>query len=203
MKKTLLLLAVLCLCVAVSLCYAEKQFLLIDDLEGEISGVPDGTVDYGAGNGSNVEVSASTEIKQSGSQSIKVVYDAVPGGYMYVARGIELSAKKADWLVKPADIAWEKYQAISFYMYGTNSGVDVAVDIKDNGNEMWRFILKDDFTGWKQIICAFEQFFARDDWQPDLADKNGQLDYPIKSYQFEPRSGKGTLYFDAVTLIEK
>lgn len=189
--------------VLVSVCFAQEKSLLIDDLEGEISGIPDGTVDYGAGNGSTIEVTASTDIKQSGNQAIKVNFDAVAGGYMWVARGVDLSAERADWQVKPEEIAWEKYEVISFYMYGTDSKADVAFDIKDNGNEMWRFMVKDDFKGWKQISCAFDQFYARDDWQPDNADKNGKIDYSIKSYQFEPRSGKGTLYFDAVALVEK
>ncbi len=187
----------------VSICYAEKKFMIIDDFEGAISGGPAGTVDFGAGNGSTIEVTASTDIKQSGQQAIKVTFDVVPEGYMWVARGKNLDANNAGWILKTEDIAWEKYQAISFYMYGMNSGIDVAFDIKDNGNEIWRFIVKDDFSGWKQIICAFDKFYARDDWQPNDADKNGSIDFPVKSYQFEPRSGKGTLYFDAVALIEK
>ncbi len=203
MRRIFLLLALLCLGVAVTFCYAEKKFLLIDDFEGVISGGPQGSVDFGAGNGSSVEVTASTDIKESGKQAIKVTFDAVPGGYMWVARGQNLDAQNAGWLLKTEDIAWEKYEGISFYMYGSNSGADVAFDIKDNGNEIWRFMVKDDFTGWKQIICAFDKFYVRDDWQPDNADKNGKIDYPIKSYQFEPRSGKGTLYFDAVALMEK
>jgi hypothetical protein len=203
MKKMLLLLVVLCLGIGLASCYAEKQFVLIDDFEGEISGTPTGTVDFGAGNGSTVEVTASTDIKQSGNQSLKVTFDAVPDGYMWVARGQNLDAQNAGWLLKTEDIAWEKFEAISFYMHGNNSGADVAFDIKDSGNEIWRFMVKDDFTGWKQIICAFDAFYVRNDWQPDSADKNGKIDYPIKSYQFEPRTGKGTLYFDCVALIEK
>jgi hypothetical protein len=203
MKKMLLLLVVLCLGIGLASCYAEKQFVLIDDFEGEISGTPTGTVDFGAGNGSTVEVTASTDIKQSGNQSLKVTFDAVPDGYMWVARGQNLDAQNAGWLLKTEDIAWEKFEAISFYMHGNSSGADVAFDIKDSGNEIWRFMVKDDFTGWKQIICAFDAFYVRNDWQPDSADKNGKIDYPIKSYQFEPRTGKGTLYFDCVALIEK
>ena len=49
MKKMLLLLVVLCLGIGLASCYAEKQFVLIDDFEGEISGTPTGTVDFGAG----------------------------------------------------------------------------------------------------------------------------------------------------------
>lgn len=202
MKKVLFLSIVCALCMT-AVCFAEKQFLVIDDFEGAISGGPEGTVDFGTGNGSSLEVTASTDIKQSGKQALKVTFDAVPSGYMWIARGQNLDSKNAGWLLKTEDIAWEKYSAISFYMYGTNSGIDVAFDIKDSGNEIWRFIVKDDFKGWKQIVCAFDKFYARDDWQPDTADKNGQIDFPLKSYQFEPRSGKGTLYFDAVALIEK
>ena len=185
-------------------CFAEKEPLLIDDFEGVISGGPAGTVDFGAGGGSTVQVSASTDIKQTGKQSIKVDFDAVEGGYMYVARGEGLDAKGSGWFLKPFDIRWDKYKAISFYMYGSGSGADVAFDIKDNGNEIWRFIVKDDFKGWRRILCDFDKFFARADWQPDNAEKNDKIDFPLKSFQFEPRpKAKGSLYFDTVTLIEK
>lgn len=201
-KLNFVLCFILCFC-AIS-CAAEKKLAVIDDFEGVISGGVEGTVDFGSGNGSSVEVTASTDIKQSGSQAIKVDFDAVEGGYMYIARGAGLDAKNASWDLKPEGIAWDKYEGISFYMYGTGSGADVAFDIKDNGNEIWRFTVKDDFKGWKQVICAFNAFLVRDDWQPQNADKNAQLDFPIKSYQFEPRPpAKGTLYFDAVALIEK
>ena len=44
----------------------------------------------------------------------------------------------------------------------------------------------------------------RDDWQPEAADKNGQLDFPVKIFQFEPLPvSKGTLYFDTVELVKK
>lgn len=203
MKRPAYLATVLLLALT-GICFAQQEFLLIDDFEGAISGGPSGTIDFGTGNGSTLEVSASTDIKQSGSQSIKVDFDAVEGGYMWVARGKELNVKNAGWLLKPEDILWDKYNAISFYIYGTGSNAEVAFDIKDNGNEIWRFLVKDDFKGWKQATCAFNEFFVRGDWQPDSADKNGQLDFPLKSFQFEPRPpSKGALYFDAVALVEK
>lgn len=178
--------------------------LLIDDFQGAIEGGPDGTVDFGAGNGSNVEVSADTAISKFGRQSLKVAYDAVPGGYIWVARGWGLDAARAGWLFRPEDIEWEKYRAISFYVYGANSGATIAFDIKDYGNEIWRFLFKDDFTGWKEILCPFDAFFARGDWQPDSADKNAVIDFPLKSYQFEPLpEAKGVVYFDHLELIAK
>jgi len=185
-------------------CAGQKQNLLLDDFEGKISGGPEGTFDYGAGAGSSVEIAADTQIKNSGAQSLKIIFDAVSGGYMWIARGFGLDSKNADWLVKPQDIKWKKYDAFAFYMYGSGSKAKVAFDIKDSGNELWRFMVEDNFTGWKQIICPFSEFFARGDWQPDNADKNEVLNFPVKSFQFEPRPiTKGTLYFDTVELRAK
>lgn len=180
------------------------EALLIDDFEGEVSGGMDGTFDYGAGNGAQVAVSAAMDIKHSGDQSIQVTYDAPADGYMWVARGFGLDAARTAWSVKNDQIAWEDYSAFSFYIYGTGSGAEIAFDLKDGGNEMWRFMFTDDTAGWKQIVAPFSSFFVRDDWQPDAADKNEELDFPVKSFQFEPRPiSSGTLYFDTVELIKQ
>jgi hypothetical protein len=181
----------------------EGKGLLLDDFEGAITGGADGTVDFGAGNGSTLQASAATDIKNKGSQAMKAEYDAVPGGYMWIARGYGLDVKGAAcWLVPPQEINWKDYNAISFYLYGRDSKGNIAFDLKDNGNEMWRFMVEDNFTGWKQIVCPFAQFFSRSDWQPNSADKNDILDFPIKSFQFEPLpESKGVLYFDTVELL--
>lgn len=182
--------------------FAQENNLLIDDFEISISCGPDGTVDYGSGGGSSVEVSASVDVKYSGEQSLKVDFDAVSGGYMWIARGFGLDAQNAAWLVTPDSIDWPKYNAISFYMYGNDSKTRIAFDIRDNGFEMWRFMVEDNFKGWKKIICPFAEFFPRGDWQPDMADKNANLDFPIKTFQFEPiAEARGVLYFDKVELI--
>ena len=120
MKKMGFLAAALVLLTA-GVCSAEGKNLLIDDFEIAISNGPEGTVDFGAGNGSSVQVTESTDIKNSGNKALKVVYDAVKGGYIYVSRGTGLDAKNANWPIKPSDIKWEEYNAISFYVYGTDS----------------------------------------------------------------------------------
>lgn len=189
---------------AAGACWAEGSDLLLDDFEFSVSGGPEGTVDFGAGNGSSAEVTAANDIKNSGNQSLKVVYEAVPGGYIYAARGFGLDARNANWPIQPSDIKWEEYSAISFYVYGTDSKAKIAFDIKDNGGEIWRFITEDDLKGWKRIVCSFDKFIARDDWQPNDADNNQQLDFPIKIFQFEPLPGsKGALYFDTVELVSQ
>jgi hypothetical protein len=123
---------------------------------------------------------------------------------MWIARGFDLDAKNAAWLIRPADIDWSKLNAISFYVYGSDSKANIAFDIKDNGYEVWRFMVEDNFVGWQKIVCPFNEFFVRGDWQPNNADKNATLDFPLKSFQFEPLpEAKGTLYFDSVELVSK
>lgn len=183
---------------------AQGQDLLIDDFEGLLSGGKEGTVDFGSGNGSKVQISAEKEIKYSGEQSIKIDYEAVAGGYMWIARGFGLDVNNSSWLIRPEQIDWSNYYGFSFYMYGSDSKTKIAFDIKDNGNEMWRFIIEDNFKGWKRIICSFKEFFARFDWQPDNSDRNLNLDFPVKSFQFEPLpEAKGVIYFDKVELVRK
>lgn len=181
--------------------FAEVKNLLIEDFEGTISGGENGTVDFGSGSGSSVEVTADTSIKNSGAQSLKISYNAVSGGYMWIARGFGLDAKNSAWLITPEAIGWKTYNAITFYVYGEGSKTKIAFDIKDNGNEMWRFIITDDLKGWKQITCPLNEFFARGDWQPSNADANATLDFPVKSFQFEPLAeAKGVLFIDTVEL---
>ena len=182
-------------------CRAQQKDLLIDDLEGAVSSGPEGTFDYGTGGGSLLELSASTEVKNSGGQSIKMTYDAIPGGYMWFARGLGLDATNAAWLVKNTDIDWAKYSAISLYVYGSDSKATVAIDLKDSGNELWRYVVADDFKGWKRFVLPFKGFRARDDWQPEGADTNLKLDFPLKTYQVEVLpEAKGVLYVDTIEL---
>lgn len=199
--KIKVLICLIAVFVACACAGAQEEVLLIDDFEAPISGGPDGTVDFGAGGGSSVEVTASNDIKYSGNQSLKLAYDAVSGGYIWVAKGFDLDARNTAWLLKPEEIDWNKYNALSFYMYGGDSKAEIAFDIRDSGNEMWRFMVEDNFSGWKRITCPFSEFFARGDWQPNNADKNAELDFPLKSFQFEPRpEAKGTIYIDYVEL---
>ncbi|HNW39494.1 MAG TPA: carbohydrate binding domain-containing protein [Candidatus Omnitrophota bacterium] len=203
MKKTGFLTAALVLLIS-GAGWAAESNVLLDDFEIVVSGGADGTVDFGAGNGSSIQVIGASDIKNSGKQALKVDYDAVSGGYMYIARGAGLDAKNANWAVKPSDIKWEEYSAVSFYVYGTNSKAKIAFDIKDTGGEIWRFIADDDFAGWKKVVVSFDKFIVRDDWQPQDADQNGVMDFPIRMFQFEPLPGtKGTLYFDTVELVKK
>lgn len=176
--------------------------LLLDNFEGEINSE---TVDFGASDNSQIKVTASQENKFCGRQSLKISYDLKSGGYMWAGRGYGLEVEGAgSWLVEPRDIEWDKYGAISIAMYGQNNGAMYAFDIKDSGGEIWRYIIDDDFEGWEQLFFPFEHFFSRQDWQPEEAEVNQVLDFPVKSYQFEPiLPGERKTYFDCVKLTSE
>jgi hypothetical protein len=175
--------------------------LLLDNLEGELNHQ---TVDYGSDAASSIDVSGAADVKICGKQSLKLAYDLDAAGYMFCARGFGLDALEANkWSKEPSKINWNRYQGFSFMMFGQKNG-KVAFDVKDSGGEMWRIILDDDVEGWKEVVIPFSALTAREDWQPESAARNKILDFPIKSYQWEPRApGKGVLYFDCVKLVRK
>ncbi len=197
-----IILCILSILVLAGGCMSQPEDLLVDDFEGEISAV---TVDYGTGEGSGVTVAAESEVVRCGDQSLKITYNLRPSGYMWIARGFGLDVSgAAAWTVSPENIPWRDYNAVSIFMYGQKTGSVVAFDVKDSGGEYWRFLLTDDFTGWKEMVCPFAHFFVRNDWQPEDAEVNERMDFPIMSFQFEPRlPGKGVYYFDCVKAVKR
>ncbi len=181
-------------------CAKGPSELLLDSFEGRINKE---TVDFGSSENSFLKVTASQDIKACGEQSLKLDYQLNPSGYMWVARGYGLDIKgAAKWEVSPQDIKWPEYNAFSLSMYGRSSGGVIAFDIKDSRGELWRFFLDDDKSGWKEVICPLAEFFPRGDWQPEDSEGNQVLDFPIMSFQFEPRIiGRGVYYFDCIKLI--
>jgi len=195
--KNLLITAVF---LALTGCGMKEQTLLVDDFEGHLSHQ---TVDFGSGNGSQVNVEDSSEIVHSGKQSLKVDYTAVSGGYMWVARGYRLDVPQAaQWSKKPQDIAWKRYKGIAFYLYGEAKGAEIAFDIKDAKGEIFRSMITDDTPGWRRVVCLFSGFVSRSDWQPANAAVDRVLDFPVMSFQFEAKTpGKGVFYVDTVELL--
>jgi len=170
-------------------------FVTLDSFEGRLDHK---TVDYGSSDNSLLAVDAAQDIKMCGAQSLKLQYTLEAGGYMWCARGYGLDVLNAVWEKDFQTIPWDQYNAIGFQMYGNQTGT-VAFDIKDAGGELHRYLIQDDFSGWKEIVIPFSQFKAREDWQPQSADGNKKLDFPVKSFQWEPKSvGQGVLYFDCV-----
>jgi len=186
----------------------KKNSLLIDSFEKKI-GID--TVDYGSSPNSVMTASASTKVSRCGNQSLQLDYDLKPSGYVYCAKGYGLHLAtdsstwirgRTGWLVHPDKIQWDDFGAFSVYLRGNNNG-KVAIDVKDSGGELWRHLVKVDFKGWKRFTIPFDKFSVRTDWQPDTASKNRIMDFPLKSFQFEPKDpGKGTLHVDCAKFVE-
>ncbi len=200
MRYRFILLLVSLFLVFSSSCSKGPSELLLDSFEGAINKE---TVDFGSSKNSSLKVIAGEGIKVCGEQSLKLDYQLNPSGYMWIARGYGLDVKgAAQWLIEPKAINWAEYNAFSLSMHGNNSGGIIAFDLKDSGGELWRFFLDDDTSGWKKVVCPLAEFFPRGDWQPEDSDQNEVLDFPIMSFQFEPRIiGKGVYYFDCIKLI--
>jgi hypothetical protein len=186
-----------------------KKTLLIDSFEGKIGA---DTLDFGSSANSSVKVSSSTKVSQCGSHSLQMTYHLKPSGYVYCARGYNLhhikdsstwATGRAGWLVHPDQIAWENFNAFSVFVRGDHNG-KVAIDLRDSNAEVWRHVIMVDYKGWRRFIIPFNDFSVRKDWQPDKAIRNRIMDFPIKSFQFEPKDpGQGTLYFDCVKLLKR
>lgn len=187
--------------------FAGEGPLLLDSFEGKLE---KGTVDFGAKAGSTAEVTAAADEKACGGQSLKLTYNLEEGAYMFCARGQGLDVAGALWEgPAPEAINWNDYQAVSFQIKDTRLDESepghlpgpIAFDVKDAGGEIWRFAVNVLRPGWQQITIPFAQFKVRDDWQPSTADGNRTLDFPVKSFQWEPRTpGAGVIYFDCVQL---
>ena len=201
-KNVIVIMIILVLGLGVAVLISQKEDPgLIDSFEHAIDKT---TVDYGSSDNSSLTVEAATDMAKCGKQSLRLSYELNSGGYMWCARGSNLDAgESARWLVDPLKIRWDAYDAISFWMVGANSGT-LAFDVKDAGGELHRFIVQDDSTGWREVVIPFDRFAAREDWQPQTADGNNKLDFPVMSYQWEPKTtGKGTLIFDCVKLVNR
>lgn len=103
---------------------------------------------------------------------------------------------------------WHAYTGVSFWIYGTNSGGDVNIDIFDNKTttgdscERFTFIFKDDFSGWKYFKVPWE-YFSRKGWQPGGAPNDGLTLTEVWGYAFgfPANTGAKTIYIDNVSLM--
>lgn len=185
--------------------------VLIDNFEGKIAV---DTTDFGSSPNSWIKATGSSQQLKCGLKSLQIDYNLAPGGYVYCARGHDIykrtdssSWKKGNsgWEIKPDDIDWSTFDGISFYIRG-DSLSPIAIDIKDTYDQLWRFTIRKKLQGWEKITIPFEEFKTRTDWQPPKARRNNKMDFPIKTFQIEPKKqGTGTLYIDclkAVTITE-
>jgi beta-glucanase (GH16 family) len=65
---------------------------------------------------------------------------------------------------------WSAFEGISIWIYGTNQGTEMFLDVLDNRNpgsttddaERWTFTFFDDFNGWNEIKIPFSEMKRKD-----------------------------------------
>ena len=103
---------------------------------------------------------------------------------------------------------WTDYTTLDFWLYGSESGGVIQVEIFDNrasGStpdtaERWYYRIFDDFEGWQFFSIPFEYFQRRTDWQPSGAPADGLGLTEVHGYAFSFPAGVGehTNYIDNV-----
>lgn len=109
-----------------------------------------------------------------------------------------------DWISQD----WTAHNAVSFWIYGAETGGMIQMDIFDNRSgagdtaERWFFRFADDFTGWRNITIPFELFKRRTDFQPNGAPDDGLGLNEVSGYAFGFPTGVGAhmAYFDDIVL---
>lgn len=106
---------------------------------------------------------------------------------------------------------WTSHNALSFWLYGNNTGAPIQVEIFDNRNanlntdtaERWFYRIADDFTGWMEFTIPFRSFQRRADWQPGGAPDDGLGLDQVSAYAFGFPAGTGaqTAYLDELRLV--
>lgn len=103
---------------------------------------------------------------------------------------------------------WTSHNAVSFWIYGTETGGMIQMDIFDNRSgpgdtaERWFFRFADDFVGWRKLTIPFTLFKRRTDFQPNGAPNDGFGLNEVSGYAFGFPAGVGAhvAYLDDVTL---
>lgn len=128
---------------------------------------------------------------QTGNKSVLMVdYNIVDwGGFTHAF------ADGNDWVSQD----WSRYDGVSFWLYGNNTGGTIQTEIFDNqqlGNtgdsaERWYYRITDNYTGWQFFRIPFSAFQRRSDWQPGGAPADGLTLTAVSGYAFGLPNGTG------------
>ena len=108
------------------------------------------------------------------------------------------------WL--PQD--WSTSEGISFWMYGSNTGTQMFIDILDNRNpgsttddaERWTVAFADDFTGWQLLEFPFASFTRKEIGNGAPNDGLGLFEMHGYALGVLDTGGPQVYYFDDVNL---
>ncbi|PKN92841.1 MAG: hypothetical protein CVU44_12480 [Chloroflexi bacterium HGW-Chloroflexi-6] len=170
---------------------------IVDDYSGSVAPVynPFGTAigfaNWGSENGnvqlSTVSVPDSDPLAvpgQSGDKSLlKVDYNIGSwGGFTHAFENGN------DWVSQD----WSRYDGVSFWLYGNNTGGVIQTEIFDNqalgstgdSAERYYYRITDNYTGWQFFRIPFSAFQRRSDYQPGGAPGDGLNLTEVSGYAF-------------------
>jgi len=94
---------------------------------------------------------------------------------------------------------WTAYNAMTFWLFGNDTGAQVQIDLFDNRNpdlpgdsaERYFYRVDDDYIGWRQFAVPFALFQRRTDFQPGGAPNDGLGLDQVSGYAFGMPAGVG------------
>lgn len=207
-KKWFFLQTVLMLLISVSTVFSQdSENIVLDDFETDavFSSIDSfnnaiGHTPWGDST-ATVELSLA-EVERDGEMSsvLAINYD-IPtwGGFTHALTDGE------NWVSQD----WTAYNALRFWLYGSNTGGIIQFEIFDNRNpnanndtaERWFYRIPDDFEGWQQFTIPFDSFQRRTDWQPGSAPNDGLGLDEVSGYAIGLPVGTAVMYLDDVELI--
>jgi beta-glucanase (GH16 family) len=183
---------------------AAPSIKVIDDFTGSVAplynafGTAIGFAPWGSENG-NVALSTTSAAAgsglalpgQAGSKSLlRIDYNIGSwGGFTHALES------GSDWVSQD----WSRYDGVSFWMYGNNTGGTIQTEIFDNqaigstGDSAERYYYRfvDNYTGWKFFRIPFSAFQRRTDYQPGGAPNDSLNLTQVSGYAFGMPSGTG------------
>ena len=101
---------------------------------------------------------------------------------------------------------WSSYAAVSFWVYGTNSGKELLFEIQDNRNfdstvddtEIFSYSFIDNFDGWRRFEVLFEDFRRKE--ISNGAPNDGFTLTEVHGWAFGSTGLVGTTYLDDVQI---
>lgn len=161
-------LAALVLCMS----FGPAAATLVDDFEG---GLPTGIDSNGILIGFFIfETNGTVRIATTSTPPVSV--PGVTAGNTVLQMDVETTsfagfvhvfANAAVDTLAPRD--WSSYGAMTFWLYGNNTGNEMYIDVLDNRGgsssypfEVWTSNFNDDFSGWRQLSFAFSDLTRKD-----------------------------------------
>lgn len=219
MRKLLLLIAALVLLSALSVSAQDAPIaldVLLDDFE---SGLPYLVAPDGAGIGYVPWGNAAGNVTLSARQIVSGSPASLPQTDTPANTVLALDYDIDSWGgfthaftdgVAWTGMDWTNANAFSFWLFGSNTGGQVQIDLFDNRNpdlpgdsaERYYYRIDDDYTGWRQFTIPFDLFRRRTDFQPGGAPDDGLGLDQVSGYAFGLPAGVGaqTLLLDNVGL---